>query len=117
MTSESAGVRLRLADGSSDVADVAVSCAGRWTTAVMAGAGYSLPMVDHETQGSSAVGYLAYSRPTSVRLGRVSDDAAAQSSPGRRGAAGLAGLDLDGSADPGVGVDADGPTAQESVAA
>jgi len=115
VTFEAAAVRVRLADGSSDVADVVVSCAGRWTADVMAGAGYSLPMVDHEAQGSAAVGYLAYSRPTPVRLGRVLTTPRLNVRPDGGGRLVLQGLDLDGFADPAVAVDAGGPTAREFV--
>ena len=42
-----------------------------WSDDVMAAAGYTLPMVDHEARGSAAVGYLAYTQPMAVRLRRV----------------------------------------------
>ena len=110
-----AGVRLRLADGSADVVDVAVSCVGRWTTGLMGSAGWSLPMADPDAPGSAAVGYLAYTRPTTVRLGRVLTAPGLNVRPdgGRRLV--LQALDLDSSADPAVAVAADGPTAHEFV--
>lgn len=110
-----AGVRLHFADGSSDLFDVAVCCAGRWTPAVMASAGHSLPMADPETPGSTAAGYLAYTRPTSVRLSRVLTTPRLNVRPDGGGRLTLQGLDLDRSVDPGVAVAADGSTAQEFV--
>lgn len=112
---EPTAVRIHLADGSSHLADAVVSCAGRWTGQVIASAGYSLPMVDHETRGSVAVGYLAYTRPTPVRLGRVLTTPRLNVRPDGGGRLILQALDLDRSADPGVTVGADGSTGRELV--
>jgi glycine/D-amino acid oxidase-like deaminating enzyme len=110
-----AGVRLGFADGSSDVVDVAVCCVGRWTAGVVASAGYSLPMAEPGTPGSATVGYLAYTRPTSVRLSRVLTTPRLNVRPDGGGRLTLQGLDLDSTADPAVPVAADGSTAQEFV--
>ena len=96
------GVRLRLDDGSSDQVDLVVCCAGRWTAEVMTAAGYSLPMVDTRTTGSSAVGYLAYTRPAPVRLGRVVTSPRLNVRPDGGGRLVLQALDLDSAADPTV---------------
>jgi glycine/D-amino acid oxidase-like deaminating enzyme len=110
-----AGVRLRLANGSSDVVGAAVCCVGRWTTGLMASAGYPLPMADPEMPGSATVGYLAYTRPTPVRLSRILTTPRLNVRPDGGGRLVLQGLDLDSCADPTVAVAADGSTAQEFV--
>jgi glycine/D-amino acid oxidase-like deaminating enzyme len=96
------GVRLRLGDGSSDQVDMVVCCAGRWTAEVMIAAGYSLPMVDSRRKGSSAVGYLAYTRPAPVGLGRVVTSPRLNIRPDGGGRLVLQALDLDSAADPTV---------------
>src|SRR5262245_60245370 len=65
------GVRLELGDGATETADAAVCCAGRWSTALLASAGFAVPLVDHETPGSPALGVLAYTRPALLELGRL----------------------------------------------
>jgi glycine/D-amino acid oxidase-like deaminating enzyme len=110
------GVRLRLADGTSDSADAVVCCAGRWTASVLASAGYALPMVDHETPGSPGVGYLAYTRPAPIRLGRVLTTPRLNVRPDGGGRLVLQALELDGSADPALPAAGDGHIAQEFLA-
>lgn len=109
------GVRLKLADGSADKVDVAVSCVGRWTAGLMATAGYSLPMADPDAPGSPTVGYLAFTCPTPARLGRVVRSPRLNVRPdgGKRFV--LQGLDLDLSADPAASIDADDPIARELI--
>jgi glycine/D-amino acid oxidase-like deaminating enzyme len=109
------GVRLQLGNGSVDVVDVAVSCVGRWTAGLMARAGHSLPMADPDAPGSATVGYLAYTRPTPIRLNRVLTAPRLNVRPDGGGRLVLQGLDLDSAADPAVAVAADGSIAQEFV--
>jgi glycine/D-amino acid oxidase-like deaminating enzyme len=111
--SESGGVRVRLGDGSTELVDVVVSCAGRWSGALMASAGYALPMVDTELRGSAAVGLLAYSRPAPVRLSRVLTTSQLNVRPDGGGRLVLQALDLDVDADPAGAVDAAGAAGQE----
>src|SRR5262249_56553629 len=65
------GVGLELGEGATETADAAVCCAGRWSTALLASAGFGVPLVDHEAPGSPALGVLAYTRPARPELGRL----------------------------------------------
>jgi glycine/D-amino acid oxidase-like deaminating enzyme len=109
----SRGAQVLLADGTTDLVDVAVCCAGRWTANILARAGYALPMVDCETPGSAGVGYLGYTRPTEIRLGRVLTSPRLNVRPDGGGRLVLQALDLDESADPARPPATDGTIAQE----
>jgi glycine/D-amino acid oxidase-like deaminating enzyme len=110
-----AGVELTLDDGSIYAADLAVSCAGRWTQELVSSAGHFLPMADATAVGSETVGYLAYTQPSSVRLGRVLTTPRLNVRPDGGERLVLQALDLDHSADPAQPVSADGPLAAEFV--
>ena len=107
------GITLRLAGGSTDTVDVAVCCAGRLSTGVLASAGFPLPLVDHETPGSPALGLLAYTRPAPIRLGRLLTTPRLNVRPDGGGCLTLQALDLDATADPASPVDAAGPVGRE----
>lgn len=94
-------VTLRLADGTVERADVAVCCAGRWTTALAATAGYPVPLADPEAPGSAAVGFLGYTRPAAARITQVLMAPDLNIRPDGGGRLVLQGLDLDSGADPG----------------
>ena len=79
----------------------------------MASAGHPLPMADPDAPGSATVGYLAYTRPTPVRLGRVLTTPRLNVRPDGGGRLVLQALDLDNSADPAIAADADGAIARE----
>jgi glycine/D-amino acid oxidase-like deaminating enzyme len=93
-----ASVTLHLGDGSTDTVDAAVCCAGRWTPDLL-----GLPLVDHETPGSPAVGLLAYTRPTTIRLGRLLTTPKLNVRPDGDGRLTLQALDLDATADTATG--------------
>jgi glycine/D-amino acid oxidase-like deaminating enzyme len=107
------GTRVRFADGSSDLVDVLVCCAGRWSADLLARAGHSLPMVDTGTRGSKAVGFLASTAPAPVRLGRVLTTPQLNVRPDGGGRLVLQALDLDGNADPAVAVETSSATGEE----
>src|SRR5262249_44758041 len=109
------GVRLELGDGATETADAAVCCAGRWSTVLLASAGFAVPLVDHETPGSPALGVLAYTRPTLLKLGRLLTTPRLNVRPNGGGRLTLQALDLDGDADPAVSLDVDGSVGQEFV--
>lgn len=111
--SEPRGVRLRLESGSSELVDAIVSCAGRWTPALLDGAGYTLPMVDPAIRGSAAVGFVAYTQPAPVRLARVLTMPSLHVRPDGGGRLALQALDLDADADPVNEVDVSGPAGRE----
>ena len=113
ITPSASGVVLRLADGSTDTADVAVCCTGRWTTGVLAGAGFRMPLVDHETPGSPAIGFLAYTHPARIQLGRLLTTPRLNVRPDVGGRLTLQALDLDRDADPAAPVGVAGPVGQE----
>jgi glycine/D-amino acid oxidase-like deaminating enzyme len=94
------GVRMWLEGGSSDLVDAVVSCAGRWTAALLGDAGYTLPMVDPDARGSTAVGFLAYTHPAPVRLTRVLTTPRLHVRPDGGGRLVLQALDLDAGAGP-----------------
>jgi len=102
------GVMLGLADGSVATADAAVICAGRWTPDLL-----PIPLVDHERAGSPALGLLAYTRPTTIRLARLLTTPRLNVRPDGDGRLTLQALDLDAVADPSSPPDAQGPVGQE----
>ncbi len=107
------GVALRLADGSADSFDVAVCCAGRWSTGLLASAGVELPLVDDETAGSPALGLLAYTRPAPLSIGRLLTTPRLNVRPDSERRLTLQALDLDRTADPAVPVDVQGPAGRD----
>jgi len=109
------GVRLELGDGATETVDAAVCCAGRWSTALLASAGFVVPLVDHEAPGSPALGVLAYTRPARPELGRLLTTPRLNVRPNGGGRLTLQALDLDGDADPAVSVDVDGSVGKEFV--
>ncbi len=100
---------VRTAGGERYDADVAVSCAGRWTTAVAALAGVDVPMRD----GPAALGFLTTTAPLPVRLSRVLHTSRLGLRPDGGGRLLLQALDLDHTADPAVPVPPDGAVATE----
>ncbi|MBV9379870.1 MAG: FAD-binding oxidoreductase [Streptosporangiaceae bacterium] len=86
------GVRLRLGDGTEHEADVAICCAGRWTSELVAPLGCTVPL---DSQGPRAVGYLGYTDPVPVRLRRVLMTPRLNVRPDGGGRLLLHGLDLD----------------------
>ncbi len=113
ITPLASGVRLRLADGSADSVDAAVCCAGRWSTGVLASAGVELALVDDETPGSPALGLLAYTRRSSLRVGRLLTTPRLNVRPDGEGRLILQALDLDRTADPAVAVGVHGPVGRD----
>ena len=97
------GITVHLAEGFSDKADVAVCCAGRWSSELLSPAGFSMPLVDSETPGSTARGLLAYTRPTTIQLGRLLTSPRLNVRPDGEGRLTLQALDLDTTADPANG--------------
>lgn len=95
------GATIRLGDGQTHHADAVVSCAGRWTSPLMQSAGYHVPLADPDAPGSATVGYLAWTAPLPVRLGRIVTTPQLNMRPDGGGRLVIQGLDLDGSADPG----------------
>jgi len=69
------GVRLRLGDGAEHEADVAVCCAGRWTSELVAPLGCAVPLIGPGAAASGgqpgAAAFLGYTDPVPVRLRRV----------------------------------------------
>jgi len=109
---EGGGVRVRVAGGDSTVVDAVVSCAGRWSGLLLADAGCRVPLVDI-TRASPAIGLLAYTGPSAVRLSRVVTTPQLNVRPDGGGRLVLQALELDSDADPADPPSVDGPTGQE----
>lgn len=107
------GVALHLEDGTVSRADAAVCCAGRWTTALTATAGYSIPLADPEAPGTATVGFLGYSPPVPARISRVLMTPHLNIRPDGGGRLILQALDLDQQADPGQPPTPDGSIARQ----
>jgi glycine/D-amino acid oxidase-like deaminating enzyme len=101
------------ARGDKHAADVIVSCAGRWSTAVAALAGLDVPLLDPDLAGSATVGFLATTEPVPARLTRVLTHSRLHVRPDGGGRLLLQALDLDGAADPAAPPPADGSLAAE----
>lgn len=111
------GVRVQLADGTEESADVVVSATGRWSAATTALAGTPLPMADPDAPGSATVGLLGYTGPTAARLSAVLTTPGLNVRPDGGGRLVVQGLDLgEDDADPGNPPATDGPLAEELLA-
>lgn len=100
LESDTTGVVVHLDDSTSERADAAVVCAGRWTGSLLGRAGYELPLADASAAPSPALGYLAWtsSLPNPVR--RVVLSPFLNVRPDGRGGAVIQAPDLDSGADP-----------------
>lgn len=107
----STGVHLRLADGSTEIVDAAVTCAGRWTTPLLATAGINVPLADPDRAGSAAVGFLAWTAPLVARLARVVITSEITMRPDGGGRLVLQHVPEDTAADPAAPPPPDGPLA------
>ena len=96
--SDDAGVRLD--DGTVIACDQVVSCVGRWTEALLAESGVTVPMAKFERAGDVTVGYLAVTNPLPVMLTRVLTTSQLNVRPEGGGRLMLQALDLDSTADP-----------------
>ncbi|MFJ8825262.1 NAD(P)/FAD-dependent oxidoreductase [Streptomyces sp. NPDC102467] len=101
-------VRLELADGTRESADLVVTATGRWSARTAAMAGVSLPMADTTEPGSAAVGLLGYTTPTATRLDAVLTTPRLNVRPDGGGRLVVQGLDLDVDADPAAPPPVDG---------
>ena len=101
------------ASGEKHVADVVVSCAGRWSTPVAALAGLDVPLLDPDLAGSATVGFLATTEPVPARLSRLLTHSRLNVRPDGGGRLLLQALDLDGAADPAAVPPTDGSLATE----
>ncbi len=105
-------VLVRLADGSAEAFDVAVTAVGRWTGGVTATAGLPVPMADPDAPGSAAVGFLGWTGPLPNRLDRVLITPHLNVRPDGGGRLVIQSLELDAAADPGNPPATDGPVAR-----
>jgi glycine/D-amino acid oxidase-like deaminating enzyme len=112
LSSSRGGVTLHLLGGVTRHSDVTVCCAGRWTSALLATAGYDVPLVDPDAAGSPAVGYLAFTRPVGFRCQRVLTTPLLNLRPDGARRLVLQALDLDSTADPAIAPPRDGPVAE-----
>lgn len=94
------GVRLHLSEGGADEVETAVSCVGRWSTGLLAGAGYRVPLADPDLAGSPTVSFLASTAPLVARLRRVVITPHVTARPDGGGRVLLQHLPLDSAADP-----------------
>lgn len=115
VVSEVDGGTVGTADGSRYDADVVVSCAGRWTTAVAALAGAHVPMLDPDLADPVTAGFLFTTTPVAVRLSRKLTTSELNVRPDGGGRLMLHALDLDGAADPAAPPAPDGDLARSVV--
>jgi glycine/D-amino acid oxidase-like deaminating enzyme len=108
-----AGALVRVSGASPEVVDTVVCCAGRWSGALLGRSGHALPLVDCETRGSAAVGLLAFTQPSPVRLARVLTTPHLNVRPDGAGRLVLQALELDRDVEPGDVVDPSGPVGAE----
>jgi len=94
------GAEVHLSDGSILEVDKVVSAAGRWTRALAALAGASVPVLEFSKPGDIVVGYLAVTNPLPVRLSRLITSPWLNVRPAGGGRLMLQALDLDTTADP-----------------
>lgn len=94
------GMRLNVGEGDVDEVDVAVSCVGRWSTGLLAAAGYRVPLADPDLPGSPTVSFLAWTAPLVARLRRVVTTPHVTARPDGGGRVLLQHLPLDSAADP-----------------
>ncbi|GAA2418098.1 FAD-binding oxidoreductase [Actinomadura vinacea] len=97
IASSSTGVTLALGDGRTVSADVAVTCAGRWTQEVAASAGLTVPMLD---PGPVTNAYVGVTSAVPARLSRMLTTGRLNLRPDGGGRILLHALDLDEAADP-----------------
>lgn len=100
VTGHGNGARVALASGGTEDFDAVVLAAGRWTEALAAASGVSVPMADPEAAGSATVGLLGYTAPLPARVGRVLTTPELNVRPDGGGRLVVQGLDLDVHADP-----------------
>jgi glycine/D-amino acid oxidase-like deaminating enzyme len=94
------GARIGLEGGVVEEADVAVSCAGRWSTGLLASAGYRVPLADPDAAGAATVGFLAWTAPLVARLRGIVTAPSVTLRPDGGGRLVLQHLPLDPAADP-----------------
>ena len=96
MSVSTTGVWLRLGDGTEHRTDVAVCCAGRWTSELVAPLGCTVPLIGPEATGSGpgVLDYLGYTEPVPVRLRRVLTTPRLNIRPDGGGRLVIQGLDL-----------------------
>ncbi|MBA0128212.1 FAD-binding oxidoreductase [Haloechinothrix sp. YIM 98757] len=111
------GVDVRLDGGESHRFDRVISCAGRWTEALVATADRTVPMAEATQPGGANLGLLAYTRPLPVRLSRVLTTPRLNVRPDGGGRLVMQGLDLDAGteADPAAVGDAAAPPADTLI--
>lgn len=80
--------------------DRVVSCVGRWTGELAESVGIDVRLVDATEPGGAAVGFLAYTAPVAVRLGRLLTTPGLSARPDGGGRLLMQALDLDSAADP-----------------
>ncbi|XVQ13126.1 NAD(P)/FAD-dependent oxidoreductase [Spirillospora sp. CA-255316] len=100
IASSPAGAALTLADGRTLTADIAVTCAGRWTQEVAASAGLTVPMLDPRVSGRATNAYLGVTSPVPARLSRYVTTGGLNLRPDGGGRILLHALELDATADP-----------------
>jgi glycine/D-amino acid oxidase-like deaminating enzyme len=108
-----AGVRLTLDSGLTERFDTAVIAVGRWTEALAATAGLSIPMADPDEPASASVGLLAYTTPVPTRVACPLITPDLNVRPDGGGRLVLQALDLDVHADPGDIPPANGQLARQ----
>ncbi|WP_433178034.1 NAD(P)/FAD-dependent oxidoreductase [Actinoallomurus sp. CA-150999] len=89
------GVNVTLADGGVRAADVLVTCAGRWTGALV-----DVPVLDPRVSGTVTNGFLVTTTPVPVRVARVLTGDRLNVRPDGGGRLMLQAPDLDDAADP-----------------
>jgi glycine/D-amino acid oxidase-like deaminating enzyme len=94
------GARIGLEGGLVEEVDVAVSCVGRWSTGLLASAGYRVPLADPDAAGSATVGFLAWTAPLVARLRGIVTAPTVTVRPDGGGRLVLQHLPLDSAADP-----------------
>lgn len=105
-------LRVELADGGTFSAPVVVACVGRWTETFLEPLGAHVPMIP-PAAGSRALGLLARTTPTAVRLERVVSSPGLNARPDGRGRLVLQAVDLDARARPDEDPPVDGALGRE----
>lgn len=110
---DASGAAVHLDDGERLRGDAVVCCAGRWTTPLLARAGYRVPLLDADAADPATAGYLAWTAPLPARVGRLVTTPGLDMRPDGGGRLVLQGIDCNDSADPHDPPAPDGPVAEE----